>query len=206
MGTSGSTPSSLLPLPPQPFDCARVAFVKVNRYAQVAYETCVYSVPWRYVHQQAILRAEVDRVTVWVDQECIAEHPRSYERHQSVLALDHYLEVFLRKPGALEDAIPFKQAILPEAYHKLHRALRYADLRNGDKEFVRVLMLHRQYPAEEVRWAVTEALERHIYHADGVQALLAMRHSANGTPPSLDSEQKEPSRFLMEMGLEAGRT
>ncbi|MHB8927773.1 MAG: Mu transposase domain-containing protein [Bacillota bacterium] len=57
--------SMLLPLPPQPFDCARVAFVKVNRYAQVTYETCAYSVPWRYAHQQAVLRAEVDRVTVW---------------------------------------------------------------------------------------------------------------------------------------------
>ena len=180
---------TLLHLPPQPFDCARVAFVKVNRYAQVTYETCAYSVPWRYAHQEAVLRAEVDRVTVWVGHECVAEHPRSYGRHQSVLTLDHYLEVFLTKPGALKYSIPFKQALLPEAYHELHRALRYSDVRRGDKEFVRVLMLHRQYPAEEVLWAVTEALERHIHHADGIQALLLMRHSAHDAPSSLDLQE-----------------
>ena len=181
--------TALLPLPPQPFDCARTVFVKINRYAQVNFETCVYSVPWRYAHQQAVLRAEVDRVTIWVDQECVAEHPRSYERHESVLALDHYLEVFLRKPGALEYAIPYKQAILPEAYHKLHRALKFANVRSGDKEFVRVLMLHRHYPAEAVLWAVTEALERRLYYADGVLSLLLMRLSASDEPSSLDPEE-----------------
>lgn len=183
--------AALLPLPPQPFDCARVAFSKINRYAQVTYETCVNSVPWKHAHRTAMVKAYVDRIEVWVDQERVAEHPRSYERQQSVLALDHYLDVFLRKPGALQYGIPFKQAMLPEAYHKLHRALRYANSRSGDKEFVRVLMLHREYPPEDVLWAVTEALERRIYSADVVRTLLVMRHSANDTPPSLDPERFE---------------
>ena len=182
---------ALLPLPSQPFDCARVVFGKINRYAQVTYDTCVYSVPWQYAHRPATIKAHVDRIEIWVDQERVAEHPRSYERHQSVLALDHYLDVFLHKPGALQYAIPFKQAILPEDFHKFHRALQFAYPRSGDKEFVRVLMLLREYPAEDVLSAVSEALKRGLYYSDAVRALLAMKHSAVSTPPSLDPDQFE---------------
>lgn len=168
--------AALLPLPERPFDCARVVMAKVNRYAQVTYDTCVYSVPWQYAHRSATLKAYVDRVEVWVDREKVAQHVRCYERHGTVLALDHYLDVFLRKPGALQFAIPFKQAILPEAYHKFHSALKYANgPRTGDKEFVRVLMLLREHAPEDVLWAVTEALERGAWYADAVRSLLVMR-------------------------------
>lgn len=181
--------AALLPLPRRSFDCARVVFPKINRYAQVAFDTCVYSVPWKYAHRPAMLKAYVDRVEIWIDQECVAVHNRSYKHNDAVLNLDHYLEVFLQKPGALQYSIPFKQAVLPEAYHEIHRALRNSNSRNGDKEFVRVLMLLRQYPAQEVEQAITEALERGICHADGIRVLLAMKHSALSTPPALDQEQ-----------------
>ena len=181
----------LLPLPPQPFDTAKVVLGKVNRYAQVTFDTCVYSVPWKYAYREATLKGYVDRVEVWIDRQCVATHPRSYERHGSVLALDHYLDVFLKKPGALQYAIPFKQTILPEAYHKLHRGLRLALPHNADREFVRVLMLHREYPADEVLAAVGEAADRHLYHADAVRSLLVMRHSPQPAPASLD-----PAAFL----------
>lgn len=183
--------AALLALPPQPFDCARVVLAKVNRYAQVTFDTCVYSVPWKYAYRPATVKAYVDRIEVWVDQERVAAHIRAYERNGSVLALDHYLDVFLQKPGALQFAIPFKQAILPEAYHRFHRALRCGTPRTGDKEFVRVLMLLRQYPPEEVLWAVTEALQRGLYHADGVSSLLVMRHS-----PYKPAEPLHPDEFM----------
>lgn len=179
-------------LPSRPFDCARVVLAKVNRYAQVTYDTCVYSVPWQYAHRPATVKAYVDRVEVWVGREQVAQHVRCYERHGTVLALDHYLDVFLRKPGALQFAIPFKQAILPEAYHAFHRALKQAHgPRSGDKEFVRVLILLRQYAAEDVLWAVTEALQRGAWYADAVRSLLVMRSMPQETPRSLD-----PNEFM----------
>ncbi len=180
---------ALLSLPPQPFDTAKAALVKVNRYAQVTFDTCVYSVPWKYAHRDATLKGYVDRVEVWIDQQCVATHPRSYERQGSVLALDHYLDVFLKKPGALQFAIHFKQAILPEAYHQFHQALRFASPRSGDKEFVRVLMLHREYPPDEVLAAVGEAVDRRLYYADAVRSLLVMRHSPQSAPASLDPDE-----------------
>lgn len=130
-----------------------------------------------------------DRIEVWIDGKRVAVHCRSYERNGCVLNLDHYLEVFLTKPGALQFSIPFKQAILPEDYHKLHRAMRCcAGPRTGDKEFVRVLMLLRDYSAEEVLWAVQVALERHSYHADAVRTLLLMRRYPDQAPPDLDPD------------------
>lgn len=161
----------------------------MNRYARVTLDTCVYSVPWQYAYKQATVKAYVNRVEAWVDHQRVAEHVHCYERNQSILALDHYLEVFLTKPGALQFAIPFKRAILPEAYHTLHQALRWGDPRGGDKEFIRVLMLLRKYSQADVLWAVEEALRRGVHYADAVRSLLVMRHSTHETPQSLNPKK-----------------
>jgi transposase len=181
--------SKLLLLPVQPFDCARVVPCKVNRYAQVTCDTSVYSVPWQYAYRPATVKAYVDRIEVWIDQKCVAKHDRTYVRNGSVLALDHYLEVFLRKPGALEYAIPFKQAILPRPFDNLHRAFKYHYPRSGDKEFVRVLMFLREYPPDDVLWAVETALQRSTYSADAVRTFLLMGRAVVDAPASLDPDE-----------------
>lgn len=51
------------------------------------------------------MKAYVERIEVWADQERIAVHQRSYERNGTVLSLDHYLEVFLSKPLEPQDVV-----------------------------------------------------------------------------------------------------
>ena len=41
-----------------------------------------------------------------------------YERNREILDLDHYLELLGAKPGALEQAKPFRMAQLPAVYHQ----------------------------------------------------------------------------------------
>ena len=52
-------------------------------------------------------------------------------------------------------------------------------------------MLLRQYAAEDVLWAVTEALQRGAWYADAVRSLLVMRSMPQETPRSLD-----PNEFM----------
>lgn len=177
-------------LPEQPYDCARVTLAKVNRYAQVTYDTCTYSVPWQYAYRSVTVKTYVDRLEVWADQQRIASHQRSYERHGTVLLLDHYLEVFLRKPGALEYAIPFKQSLLPQAYHQFREQLRWQQPKRADREFVQLLMLHREYDPTEVHKAVAAAVERLNCSVDTVRALLAMQATPTAPPP-LDPQARE---------------
>jgi len=39
----------------------------------------------------------------------VARHERSFARYEQVLALEHYLDVLLRKPGALAGSLPLQQ-------------------------------------------------------------------------------------------------
>jgi transposase len=176
--------SHLLPLPSRPFDPARQIPVKVSRYAQVTYETNTYSVPWRYVGQVVTLKVYAGRIEVWANQQQVACHARCYAQNESVLVLDHYLEIFLSKPGALQYAIPFKQAMLPPEYRAFHAALQRQSPRRADRQFVELLLLHRRYGEGVVRQAVAEAMERQSPSFETVQLLLQM-HEAGEPVPSL---------------------
>lgn len=163
-------------LPERPYDCCKTVLVTSNNVACVRFDTCRYSVPVRYVGQQLILRAYWDRVEIFHGLERIASHPRSYERERDILDLDHYLDVLLRKPRALDQAKPFRSTDLPTVYHQFRAELRQRN-RDGDREFVRVLMLHREFPPERVQAALEEALRQRSVHYEAVyQILLSQVH------------------------------
>lgn len=164
----------LRPLPARPFDCCKTIPVTSNNVACVTFDTCRYSVPARYAGQPLILRAYWDRVQIFHGLERIASHPRCYERERDILDLDHYLDLLLRKPRALDQAKPFRAADLPPAYHQFREGLHLRDA-GGDREFIRVLMLHREFPTEQVHAALEEALRQRTIHYEAVHQLLLGR-------------------------------
>lgn len=127
--------------------------------------------PVDYAHQKLSLRGYVDWVEVYGGLTCIARHRRSYERETYILDLDHYLELLLRKPGALENAKPLRAANLPPVYGQ-YRAELQTHHRQGDAEFVRVLMLHREFGAEQVETALTDAVRLRVYDSEGIRQML----------------------------------
>lgn len=174
----------LRPLPRRPYDCCKTVPVTSSNVACVTFDTCRYSVPVRCAGQQLILRAYWDRVEIAHGLERVASHPRCYERERDILDLDHYLDILLRKPRALDQAKPFRAADLPAVYHQFRAELRQRDPR-GDRDFVRVLMLHREFPAERVQAALEEALRQRTIHYEAVhQILLSPVHV-----PPLNAEQ-----------------
>ncbi len=63
----------------------------------------------------------------------IASHSRSFARDGAVYELWHYLGALQRKPGALRDAVPFKQwDDLPEAMASMRHKL--ARIVGGDRQ------------------------------------------------------------------------
>lgn len=183
---------SLLPLPPRAFDSARSVPAKVSRYAQVVYETNTYSVPWSHAYRDVTLKVYAGRIEIWADQKPVAVHRRSYQSNEKLLVLDHYLEIFERKPGALQFAIPYKQAMLPPAYQAFHESLRRHDPLHADRQFVQVLLLHRKHGPDLLHQAVAEAVERQSCTLETVRLLLQMK-AGGDSPPVLTPETR--SRF-----------
>ena len=91
-----------------------------------------------------------------------AAHPRMIARG-SDLVLDHYLEVLMRKPGALAGSAPLDQARAAGVFTGAHEALwSAARARHGEgagtKALVEVLLLHRQMAAAQVITGINAAL------------------------------------------------
>ena len=118
----------------------------------------------------------------------VAEHPRCFEREQDILNPLHYLGLLEQRPGAFEYALPvrqWRQRWTPE-YEKMLEALRQNKPDgNGVREFVAILKLHRDHPADMVNRAVKQALDLGVAHLDGVQLCLRQLLSPQQSPPTL---------------------
>lgn len=169
-------------LPEQPYDCGRFAPVTSNKVSCVTFETCRYSVPVRYANQKLSLRAYWDRIDIYNGLQLIASHPRCYEREQEVLDLDHYLELLFKKPGALDHAKAFRRAKLPAVYHRFRTELRRRNPK-GDREFVQILMLHREFSVDKVQAALQTALSNRTVDLGVVRQLL-LKMDATGPRPT----------------------
>jgi transposase len=183
-----SEQSSLLPLDGHDFPACRHHLATVNPYSQVVFETNRYSVPSEYVGQQLPLRAYPFRVEVLSATAVIAEHPRCFEREQDILNPLHYLGLLEQRPGAFEYALPvrqWRQKWMPEYEKMLDLLRKNKPDGSGVREFVSILKLHRDHPAEMVDRAVKQALDLGAAHLDGVQLCLRQLLSPQQSLPTL---------------------
>jgi hypothetical protein len=163
--------AALRPLPAVRFDGARYKEAKVNRYSMVQFETNRYSVPTIYVGEKVTVKATADEVKILFKGTIIASHPRIYGRYQEQIKLDHYLELLLQKSRALDNTKVYKPQLLAPVYEQYRRNLN-ARSHKGNKEFVKILMLHRDYPPALVTEAVEIAMTYNVYSYDGVLNIL----------------------------------
>jgi hypothetical protein len=100
----------LRPLPAEPFDAALTLTPRVDRYARVMVRCNQYSVPTRLLGHRLRVKLSASTVTVFDRNTVVAEHQRAIGKGVKVFNLDHYLEILLRKPGALPGATALVQA------------------------------------------------------------------------------------------------
>jgi hypothetical protein len=114
----------------------------------------------------------------------IARHARCYGHDQDVFDPLHYLPLLEQRPGAFEYAKPIRRwrEGWPPTYEHLLERLRATNAEGrGVREFVRILRLHRTYPADVIESAIKLALDYGCVHADGVE--LCVRQVQQPSPP-----------------------
>lgn len=138
---------------PRPFDVGRVIAVRANRQFRVTFETNRYSVPARFAGRPITLKVYPDRVCLYHEQELIARHLRSFERHRDIEDPDHPKALVAQRRRA-HDALVLKRFLdltpLAVKYHAgllerrghaishVRKIVALADI-HGDEAVVRAL-------------------------------------------------------------------
>jgi hypothetical protein len=176
----------LLPLPPEPFATATVIWPRVDRYGRISVGKCRYSVPARLIGSRVRVMLSANELRVLDGPKLAAVHPRLIAAGDEHLELDHYLEILVRKPGALPGSAALAQARAAGAFTSAHEAFwAAARARHGDgagtKALIEVLLLHRRMPAPQVIAGMTAALAAGSCSPD-VVAVEARKHAAAASP------------------------
>ncbi|MCA8939617.1 MAG: IS21 family transposase [Planctomycetes bacterium] len=168
---------SLRPLPTYDYDCCQVVEATLTPYSQVIVETNRYSVPVAEASTKLVVKLYPFQVEIYRAEQPapLAVHERCYGREQDIFDPLHYLPLLEQRPGAFDYATPLRQwrTTWPAVYETLLAQLRrqWPEGR-GIREFVTILQLHQHHSAELIAAAITQALEHHCAHADGVQLCL----------------------------------
>ena len=167
-------------LPPGPFDTGTVLWPRADRYARVSVGKCRYSVPARLSGTLVRIRLTANELEVFDGSRLAARHPRLVAAGAEHLVLDHYLEILVRKPGALPGSVALAQARQAGVFTAAHEAFwAAARARHGDgpgtRELIEVLLLHRRLPDAQVIAGITAALAAGACAAD-VVAVEARKH------------------------------
>ncbi len=190
VGTDWAFEKTLLrPLPAEPFDTALTLTPRVDRYAQVMVRCNQYSVPARFIGHRLRVKLSASTVTVFEKTTVVARHERAIGKGVKVLELDHYLEILLRKPGALPGATALVQARVAGAFTPTHDAF-WAVARKalgdsaGTRALIEVLLLHRHLEHADVLAGITAALSVGSVSADVVAVEARKTAQRRGIQPT----------------------
>jgi transposase len=171
----------LAPLPGDGFDTGTVLWPRADKFARISVGKSRYSVPARLIGQRVRIKLTANELEVYDGSRKAAVHPRLAASGAEHLDLDHYLEILLRKPGALPGSLPLAQARKSGAFTSAHEALWSAARgRLGDgpgtRTLIEVLLLHRRLPGASVVAGISAALGAGTCSPD-VIAVEARKHA-----------------------------
>jgi transposase len=180
----------LHPLPTEAFDAALSLSARVDPKSRICVRQNFYSVPVRYAGQRVAVRLGAETVEALDGAGVVARHARAVGKGAQTLALDHYLEVFRVKPGALVGSTALAQARSAGSFTKAHdRFFSEARRRLGDKEATRalteVLLAHRTLPHAAVVAGIERALSVGSFDPD-VVVVEARRFAEQANPAPLE--------------------
>lgn len=169
----------LLPLADEGFQIAGIHFPQVNSKGAVKVLTNFYSAP-ASVGVEVQAKVYPAHVEIWHQGRCVARHERSFGRYKSVLDLEHYLEVLMKKPGAFSGSTALEQwraqGRWPVSYDRYWEGLRdRRGKQDGTRAMIEVLMLGRDHGWERLEEAVSHALESGSFDVGAVRLLVCAK-------------------------------
>jgi transposase len=184
----GHEKSFLLPLPQHPFEAQSVKVARSGKTPYLSFDRNRYSIPHTLVRKPLSVVADRDTVRI-VDagHETVATHRRSWAVGETVENPEHIAELVRTKRAARElKGRDLLRVAVPESDRIFEELARRGDHLGGHT--VRLLQLLDDYGPEELRCAVTTAIERQAWGAGSVAHILEQRRRARGEKPRVRVE------------------
>lgn len=165
--------SHLLPIPLSPAVFGQVAQTTVSTLCLVRFDTNDYSVPCALAHHRVTVHADVGRVRIFFQGQCVAEHTRCHGREQAIYDPLHYLPLVEHRPRTLDDGAPMRGLVLDECFDVLRRRMEAGQIHSrGTRAFIRVLRLLEHHSMRDLIRAVRRALDLGVEDDEAIRNLL----------------------------------
>ena len=174
----------LQPLNPRAYDVATVKTLPVNTRFRVLFEANRYSVPAQFAGATLTARIYPERLVFFHQEQLVAEHPRSYQRHRDFEHPDHAQALLAQRQKAREQHCLQRFLSLcpqaPDYYEQLsQRRL------NARHHVQKIMALVEIYGAETVGRALQDAHQYHAYSCEYIANILEQRQRALPEPGAL---------------------
>ena len=145
------------------FDPCALLNAKVDTKGRICVRQSFYSVPVGLARREVQVRLGATSFEVKADGKVVAVHERSLHKGSEDLVLDHYLEILIRKPGAMPGSTALAQARASGVFGPTHERFWMEARRKlgdgaGTRALIDALLLHRRLPAATVIAAMEAAL------------------------------------------------
>ena len=132
----------LLPYMP-PLELAQIAGAKVDKTSLISVDCVKYSVPESLVGERVIVKKYHDEIRVFWHNTEVCRHRRAFGKDTLVVEIMHYLNTFLRKPGAVSNSVALKSVPKLKAIFDTYYAKR-------PRQFIEILIENKELPVEEI--------------------------------------------------------
>jgi transposase len=150
-------------------------YVKVNKFAEVRFESNSYSVPTQYALRDAVVEAYDERLRIIVRDEVVAQHPRGCGVNERYLDLVHYVGLLKQKHRAAETALVLADGRIPQVFHDLFARYREENNSTATRYWTQVLALLADTSVDELAQTITHALALGTDDPSAIELLLRQR-------------------------------
>jgi len=174
----------LQPLPPHSYDVGTVRSLSVNSRFRVIFETNRYSVPAHLAGTTLVSRIYPERLVFYHQDQWVAEHVRSYDRHQDFEHPDHARPLLEQRLKARDQQqLQRFLSLCPQA-PEYYEQLRVRRL-NARHHVQKILALLEIYGPDKLTRALQDAHHHQAYSCEYVANILEQRARPMPEPGAL---------------------
>jgi len=164
----------LTPVSVLPYDTALVRPLRVNSRFRVVWETNRYSVPAHWAGTSLTAKIYADRLALYHQEQPVAEHVRSYERHRDFEHPDHAQPLLAQRQKAREQQLLARFLSLCPQAPVYYEQLQQRRL-NARHHVQKILALVEIYGLEKVTRAIQDAHEYQAYSCEYIANIIEQR-------------------------------